>query len=230
MNIIISGQRTFGAAVFDALLKDGHNIVLVASPPTNESGGEDKLTRAALLKNIKWKPSTQLTSDDIPSGVDLIVCAHSHAFISKKSIQKTRLGAIGYHPSLLPIHRGRDAVKWTIKMGDRVAGGSVYWLTDQVDAGPIAAQDYVFVHKDDDASELWFRDLFPLGIRLLRKVVDDLSHGVYIAVPQNHNLATWEPSWGRPPIYRPDLIMIGAPEGMKSVVTHWGEVSLKEIK
>jgi len=78
----------------------------------------------------------------LPGGVDLILYAHSHDFIGAATRGKTRLGAMGYHPSLLPLHRGRDAVCWTLRMGDKVAGGSVYWLTDVVDGGPIAAQGW----------------------------------------------------------------------------------------
>jgi hypothetical protein len=30
-------------------------------------------------------------------------------------------------------------------MGDAVTGGTVYWLNDAVDGGPIAAQEHVFI-------------------------------------------------------------------------------------
>jgi len=31
---------------------------------------------------------------------------------------------------------GRDAVEWTIRMKDPIAGGSMFWLNDTVDGGP----------------------------------------------------------------------------------------------
>ncbi len=58
------------------------------------------------------------------AGTDLIVTAHSHARISKEALAAARLGGIGYHPSLLPRHRGIAAVEWTIKEGDPIAGGT----------------------------------------------------------------------------------------------------------
>ena len=39
-------------------------------------------------------------------------------------------------------------------MWDKVAGGTVFWLNDTVDGGPVAAQDYCFVRPDDSASSL----------------------------------------------------------------------------
>ena len=61
-------------------------------------------------------------------------------------------GGIGYHPSLLPRHRGIAAVEWTILEGDPIAGGSVYHLADGWDAGAIAAQDWCFVAQGRDGA------------------------------------------------------------------------------
>ena len=108
-----------------------------------------------------------VTASEIAPNTDLIVTAHSHARIGKDALHAARLGGIGYHPSLLPRHRGLAAVEWTIKEGDPIAGGTIYHLADRMDAGAIAAQDWVFVKKGETARELWERALAPLGQRLL---------------------------------------------------------------
>ena len=48
-----------------------------------------------------------------------------------------------------------------------------------------------------------------MGIMLLKKTIDDISNGVIVRIPQNHKMATWEPSLNPPPLYRPDLLQIG---------------------
>jgi methionyl-tRNA formyltransferase len=119
----------------------------------------------------------------------------------------------------LPLHRGRDAVRWAIHAGDKVTGGSIYWLTDNVDCGPLAAQVHVLIRPDDTPEELWRRDLFPLGVRLFERVLADLSAGRIVRIRQRPDCATWEPSFTRPPIYRPDLLMLGgAIEGYETIV------------
>lgn len=100
-----------------------------------------------------------------------------------------RLGAIGYHPSLLPLHRGRDAVHWAVRLRERVIGGSIYCLNDTVDGGPIAARAPVFIRPADDARSLWARELAPLGLRLLEKVLRDLEGNIIIR--EEHTLATY---------------------------------------
>ena len=115
-----------------------------------------------------------------------------------------------YHPSLLPRHKGRDAIRWTIHMGDAVTGGSVYWLSENMDGGDIAAARHVFVEPGETPEDLWRHKLMPLGVELIGAVLDDLSVGRIVRRPQDPAYATWEPSWDRPPAFRPDLDMIGA--------------------
>lgn len=145
-------------------------------------------------------PGRALPAAWVPEGVELIVAAHAHCFMTRRARARTRYGAIGYHPSLLPRHRGRDAVRWTVHMRDPIAGGTVYWMTDRADAGPIAAQDWCHVQPGDDPATLWRRDIGPMGIRLLLRVVDDVAAGRITADPQDETIATWEPSFDRPPL------------------------------
>lgn len=205
LRLILAGQKSFGRAVYEAVLEAGHEIAAVWSPPTMD----DKLSRVAVNSDV-WEPEVNRFPKCVQQlEVDLFVAAHSHDFIGRASRQAARLGGIGYHPSLLPRHRGRDAVRWTIHMGDPVAGGSVYWLTDQVDAGAIAAQDWCFVRPGWDASALWRKRLFPMGVDLVLATLEMLDGGIVVETPQDESVATWEPSWERPPLHRPELLQIG---------------------
>jgi len=209
LKILLAGQKRFGRDVFEMLREEGHEVVACACPFTPEN--HDKLWISAANTGTPVIRAGTLTYDNCPD-CDLIVTAHSHDFIGKRTRNKARFGAIGYHPSLLPLHRGRDSIRWAIRMGEKVTGGSVYWLTDTVDGGPLAAQKHVFIRPDDDELSLWVRDLAPLGVKLLREVVRDISAGRLAKQPQETNLATWEPSiTGVPPLYRPDLLLLPAP-------------------
>lgn len=208
MRLILAGQKSFGAAALRAVLEAGHDVAAVWAPEY-----DDKLAWAARGLGLEWVMGREDPDGVAERKVDLIVAAHSHAFISRRAREATRLGGIGYHPSLLPRHRGRDAVEWTIRMGDKVAGGSVYWLTDNVDGGPLAAQSWCWVRPGWDASKLWREELFPMGVRLLLKVLADLDRGVIVEETQPEEMATWEPSIERPPLWRPDLLQLGATAG-----------------
>ena len=209
MNILIAGQKWFGASAFLALRDlPGVQVAAVCAPPGDRLAARADLYRVPVLH--------KLNAAAMPAGIDLIVAAHSHDFIGERTRQRATWGGIGYHPSLLPIHRGRDAVRWAIRMRERVTGGSVYRLSNRMDGGDVLAQRHVFIRPDDTAEELWRRDLAPLGVELLCQVVAaHAATGYQHGTRQDDALATWEPSIDRPPTYRPDLLMIEGPRARK---------------
>ena len=223
MKVFISGQRTFGAAVLHLVKEMGHEVAGVSSPcytETEKGPRPDKLWTAAEKAGIGCRiRSGDLQSWHIPADTDLIIAAHSHDFLGIKIRRAARLGAIGYHPSLLPYHRGRDAIRWTIHMRDPITGGTVYWLNNLVDGGPIAAQDFVFVSKGEEPKTLWRNKLLPLGIHLFRKVLTDLERGVITRIPQEKGIGSWEPSWEREPLPRKaEPLLLGGGSGYQAEV------------
>lgn len=205
--IFISGSGTFGATTADALTGDGHTIVGVASPDEARKGGTDHLTAWATRTGTRRVSRDVLRPEDVPERTDLIVTAHSHAFIGTRTRARAAQ-AVGYHPSLLPLHRGRDAVKWQARLNERVVGGTIYHLTNRVDGGPIAYQKHIVVEPGLTASQLWRVHLFPLGVDLIRQAANNAAHGDLPRYPQDDALATWEPSFDSKPLYRPELLEI----------------------
>lgn len=205
LNIYLCGQKAFGDAALAMIVEAGHKVLGVSAPVEDEKGRPDLLWSAAGRRFLQRMPSGALNAELLPAGVDVIVCAHSHDFVGRRTRDRARLGGIGYHPSLLPLHRGRDSIRWTLKMRERITGGSVYWLNDVIDGGPLAAQDWCFARNDDTPQTLWRRELFPLGLRLLHQVLDDIARDIIVRVPQDEGLATWEPGFNPPPLKRPDL-------------------------
>ena len=189
MRIFLIGQKWLGAEALALIRRRGHDVIGCCAPEG------DRLFKAAGDRAVL---PAQLIPDSLPADLDLVVCAHAHIFVKAELRNRARLGALGYHPSLLPRHRGRDAVVWTIKMGDAIAGGSIYWLDDGADTGPIAAQEHCFVHPGETADELWRRALGPLGLTLFDRVLADLERGVVVREAQDERAATWEPSYRAP--------------------------------
>ena len=214
IRVILCGQRSFGAAVFDMVREKPEIEICAVYAPLG-----DRLHGRAEVYGFPVRTAGTLRSETMPADCDLLIAAHSHDFVSRAVRNKLRLGAIGYHPSLLPLHRGRDAVRWTVRMRDPIAGGTVFWLSDTVDGGPVAAQDWCFVRPDDDAHSLWRRELFPMGVALIGRVVADILRGRLVMRDQDPALATWEPSIaGAPRLYRPELPQIGTlPDGYEVI-------------
>lgn len=193
MRITLVGSRHFGVTTLRMLREHQVDVVRVVV-----ADAEDRLAAAARdfgIEVVVQANPKLVVASEIAEGTDLIVTAHSHARIAKDALAAARLGGIGYHPSLLPRHRGIAAVEWTIREKDPIAGGTVYHLADHMDAGAIAAQDWCFVGKDETARQLWERALAPMGQKLLAEVIDYArAHGTLPARPQDEQFATKAPA------------------------------------
>ncbi|MFN5670278.1 formyltransferase family protein [Bradyrhizobium sp.] len=193
MRITLVGSRHFGVTTLNMLRE--HHVTLVRVVVHD---GEDRLAaaaRAAGIEVVVQADPKLVTAAEIAPGTDLIVTAHSHARVSKEALAVAKLGGIGYHPSLLPRHRGIAAVEWTIKEGDPIAGGSIYHLADRMDAGASARS-----HKSRAVSPFLTNTqscaaMAPLGLRLLGEVIDyGKVNGALPAKPQDEQFATKAPN------------------------------------
>lgn len=194
MRIVIVGQKWLAAELLKQCVLEGHQVMAAISPPIGSDGEYDRLFAAAQQLGIRAICAhTRVNADAIPE-CDVILAAHAHAFIPREARSKATLGAIGYHPSLLPKHRGRDAVRWVLHMREPITGGSIYRLDDGADTGPVLAQDWCHVRPGDTAQRIWRRDLAPMGLRLFSRVLKRLSANEdWPGIPQDQELASWEP-------------------------------------
>ena len=185
-NVILAGTRSFGASALAQLVDLDLIVSMVVAPI-----GDALYNTAKYDLGIHVEPD--LRHQDVEAiSPDLIVGAHMHQFIGKKSRAASRYGAVIGHPSLLPRHRGKSAVEWTIKFGDPIAGFSWFVADSGIDTGPVVTQAHCQVVPGWDASTLWRERLFPIGIGLLERAVD--LGRVQAARAQDVRVATWEPA------------------------------------
>lgn len=210
MKVFISGQKYFGEQILRLCINKGFTVVGVCCPLDDKYIG-----RLAATFEIPVIPAGTLNADNLPGGVDLGITAHSFDYIGKKTRYKTKYGWIGYHPSLLPRHRGRSAVEWAIRMRDCVTGGSIYWLNAGIDRGDIAYQGWCFIDPalynmdpKEAAKILWRESLQQMGVELMAKAVCDIRRGIVKKQKQDSRFSTWEPSTDVKDIYKPDLLML----------------------
>jgi methionyl-tRNA formyltransferase len=101
-----------------------------------------------------------------------------------------RVGALGYHPTLLPKMRGRAALAWTIILGLERTGATVFWLDEGVDSGDIAAQEEFEIPPYATVSELYDLHLEALR-RMLPPLFAQLAAGEIPSQVQDHRAATY---------------------------------------
>lgn len=93
----------------------------------------------------------------------LIVSAGYLHILTGEAIDAAQGAVINCHYALLPNHRGRSAVPWTILDGDSVAGVTYHWIDCGVDSGRILLQATCAVADDETQASL-FAKLHELAI------------------------------------------------------------------
>lgn len=196
LKVAVLGSRSLGAEVYRTIDRFNNTKIVLGAYP----GGDLKMETASstsLLQYAHWeKQPWQLEMLLRQSKPDVIVAAHWHFYVTKTMRSLAPHGVIAYHPSLLPRHRGRDAIKWTIECGDPIAGGSVYRMDDDLDHGPVIAQEWCHVSETWTASDLWREQLFSMGVNLLGSTIWKLGNGIVpTETEQDEQFATYEPPY-----------------------------------
>lgn len=102
-------------------------------------------------------------------------------------------GTLIFHPSLLPRHKGRDAIKWAYKMGEEYTGATWFWADDGLDTGDICEQEVLSIHPAMRPREFYERTVIPSALRMLGYIIRDLQVEHVRRRPQQSEHGTYEP-------------------------------------
>jgi phosphoribosylglycinamide formyltransferase-1 len=106
-------------------------------------------------------------------GVGLVCLAGFMRLLGPVFVQAYRHAVLNIHPSLLPAFPGVDAQRQALVHGVKVAGCTVHFVTEELDAGPFVLQAAVPVLEDDTLDTLTARilaeehRLYPRAIALV---------------------------------------------------------------
>lgn len=198
MRIVLMGQAAFGEKTLTALRERGENVVAVYLPPDPKNGKIDPLKKAAQSYGIEVVQPTSYRLEDTLRHFelfkpDLLVMAFVTDIIPESFFAVPTRGAICYHPSLLPRHRGSSAINWAVIMGDEVTGLTIFWPDGGIDTGPVLLQKQVPIKFSDTTGSLYFEQLFPMGVEAIVESVDLIHNDQAPRKMQSDETATYEP-------------------------------------
>lgn len=114
-----------------------------------------------------------LTAQLEAAGVEMVCLAGFMRLLTADFVDRWRDRLINIHPSLLPAFKGLDTHARALAAGVRLAGCTVHFVREEMDAGPIINQAAVPVHPDDTPDSLAARVLeaehriYPDALRLI---------------------------------------------------------------
>jgi methionyl-tRNA formyltransferase len=195
MRIVIIGQQDFGKATLEAFLNRGDEVAAVFCAP--EKGRPDPLRLAAEQHGVTVHQLPKLTDPAAQEAMraaraDIGVMAYVTQFAPQDFVTIPKFGTIQFHPSLLPLHRGASSMSWSIILGRKETGFSIFRPTDGLDEGPVILTRAVPIEPDDTLGTLYFGKIFPMGVAGLMEAADLVVAGKANAVDQDETDAGYE--------------------------------------
>ena len=83
--------------------------------------------------------------------------------------------SINLHPSLLPKHKGANAIQDSFNSGDKECGISVHWVSEELDGGEVIEQQS-FLRAEDETIESFSKKIKELEYELLPKTISKILY------------------------------------------------------
>ena len=181
--VLISGKGTNLQALIDASHRSSYTISAVISNKAKAIGlnrakisGIDTYVIEQESFNSKLEFEESLATQISEINPELIVLAGFMKVLSPQFVKLFRGKIINIHPSLLPEYPGLNTHQRVLEDKKKIHGVSVHLVTEDLDGGPVIAQDSVYVLPDDTAESLAKRVLEREHI-IYPKVVESLAIG-----------------------------------------------------
>jgi len=180
VGVLASGSGT----ILEALLERGLPVVVVVADRACRALDVAKArgVAAELVERRDFGPAfdrVAFTHDVVDvlvrHDVDLVAIAGFGTILSKPFVDAYAGRALNTHPALLPAFKGWHAVRDALEAGVKVTGCTVHLVAEEVDAGPIVAQEAVPVLEGDTESTLHER-IKEVERRLYPDVVEKLMN------------------------------------------------------
>ena len=162
MRILFTGVPEIALPTL-ALLAKRQEICAVLTTPDRRSGRGQRI-RSSPVKQLAVSLSIPVLQPErldaearqqiAAYAPDLLVCVAYGRLFGPKFLALFPQGAINLHPSLLPRYRGPSPIGAAILGGDRETGVTVQWISREMDAGDVLAQEVIPLHGDETTPSL----------------------------------------------------------------------------
>jgi formyltetrahydrofolate deformylase len=134
----------------------GGEIVAVVSNHPDHQGQVEAVGLPFHL--VPVEPATKVEAErqilDLVGGVDLLVLARYMQILSDGFLRELGAPAINIHHSFLPAFVGADPYHRAYERGVKLIGATAHYVTAELDAGPIIAQDVEPVDHRDEVTDM----------------------------------------------------------------------------
>jgi methionyl-tRNA formyltransferase len=163
----VAATAPFGADLLERLAA-GHDIAFCLTRPDRPRGRGRRVAPPPAKEIAERLGIPVIQPPRLDAAVELpaeTIVAVAYGVLVPPGLLERHLW-LNVHPSLLPRWRGAAPVERAIMAGDAETGVTIIRLVEELDAGPIAAQQAFPIAAGDDAGAV-YEKAAPLAVRLL---------------------------------------------------------------
>lgn len=199
MKVIFMGTPDFAVGTLEAIVKAGHEVVLVVTQPDKPKGRGKAMQfsavkEAALAHEMEIYQPQRVREPECVEYLkkyksDIIVVAAFGQILTKDILDMPKFGCVNIHASLLPKYRGAAPIQWAVINGDKVSGVTTMRMNIGIDTGDMIDKVEVELAEDETGGSL-FERLAEAGAKLCVTTMKKIEDGTVTYIKQNEADAT----------------------------------------
>ncbi len=159
--VLISGNGSNLQAIMDYSATGNYEVVGVISNKPGAFGlqrAQQRNVPTAVLNHKEYE-SRDLFDKALADAIDrfnpsVIVLAGFMRILGADFVKHYQGRVLNIHPSLLPDYPGTNTHQRVLDAGEKLHGVSVHFVTEELDGGPVIAQESIEIEEEDDADSL----------------------------------------------------------------------------
>lgn len=193
MRVIFFGTPEFSVPVLTALIRAGHEVVLVVTQPDKPKGRGKEMQvspvkAAALAAGLPvFQPKRLRDEESVAElcrySADVGVVVAYGQILPASVLNHPANGCINVHASLLPMYRGAAPIQQVILDGCKETGITTMQMDEGLDTGDMLLRQSLAIAPDETGGSLHDK-LSVLGAQLLIETLSLLQAGTLTRVPQ----------------------------------------------
>ena len=192
LRLLFLGSSDFAVPSLKALQSSGHTVVGAVTAPDKPQGRGQRMfstpvKQYAMAHSLPVYQPARLRDPDLKvllqklrPDVQIVVAFRK---LPREVWDFPPMGSINLHASLLPAYRGAAPINWALIRGEKQTGLSTFFITEDIDTGPLLLQEEVSIAPDDTAGSLHDR-MSQQGADLLLRTLEKVAKGDLKAHPQ----------------------------------------------
>lgn len=189
IRILYIGCVDSSKELLDTLLQAHANVVGVVTKKSSSFNSDFcSLGDCAKAHGIDVAFADSINDPEIVSFIrgkspNVIYCFGWSQLIKREILGIPPYGVIGFHPTALPMNRGRHPLIWALALGLDETASTFFKMDEGADSGAIVSQEPVKIEYQDDAASLYAR-ITETAKRQVVAFTKQLESGTLVLRPQ----------------------------------------------